>query len=284
MTRIRVLDRPVSYPEGPTCHAGHLYFVEYARDVVAVLEPSGTTRTVYHEPGLGPAATALSLDGSLWVTGSDGNCILRISSEPAPFLRLLRDDSGRAFDAPNDLLFDHHGGLYFTASGVFDPSAPIAGAVFYRAAGGAVRQIAADIHYANGLALSPDDSTLFVSEHLQNRILAFDIENAGALNNRRVHADLHALAPTSTRDPLLGPDGLACRRDGALVVAQFAGGRLLVLGPDGRLARTVSLPFRHPTNVTFSEDDRLLYVTAFERNDPPYEGAVLEVDLSDEVP
>ncbi|MCK6556695.1 SMP-30/gluconolactonase/LRE family protein [Candidatus Binatia bacterium] len=278
---LRVLHEPLSYPEGPTWDAGRLYFVEYARHAVGLIDlVEGAARTVWQQPGFGPAAVVCGPDGAIWVTGSDSNCIARIARNGLLHETVRSDSAGRPLSAPNDLVFDDAGALYFTAAGVFDRAAPVAGGVFRHRPGGDTRMLAADIHYANGIALGFDGTTLFVSEHFRNRVLAFDVQPDGALRGRRIYADLHALAADPPDEPLLGPDGLACSRSGRLVVAQFGAARLLILGRDARLEAVVDLPFRYPTNVAWGEAEPTLYVTAFHANVPPFTGAVVELNLS----
>lgn len=277
---MRLLYEPVFYPEGPAWDAGRLYFVEYARHAVGVIDPTHPEpQTVWQRPGFGPAAVACAPDGSLWVTGSDADCVAHIERDGTLRDMLRTDGDGRPFPAPNDLVFDGSGALYFTASGVFDPTAPVGGCVVRHTPGGDSRVLADAIHYANGIALAPDGTTLFVSEHFGNRVLAFDVRADGTLAGRRVYADLHTLAPLDIHEPLLGPDGIACTPDGTLLIAHFGGARLLAVAPDARLQGIIPLPFQFPTNVTFGDTARTAYVTAFGANAPPYAGAILELDI-----
>lgn len=282
MTAVRrLLCESVFYPEGPLWADGRLYFVEYARDAVSVLDLADlSVTTLWQRAGFGPAGLARAPDGCLWVTGSDGNGLARVDSEGRGALVVSHDARGLALPAPNDLVFDAAGDLYFTASGVFDPAASIAGGVYRHRRAGDTQQLAGDMHYANGIALTADGSTLYVAEHLRNRILAFAIQLDGTLGERRIHADLNRIARLDDADPLLGPDGLVCTREGRICLAQFAGGRLLVLAPDGSLERNIVLPYRYPTNVAFGAAETTVYVTAMQTNAPPYAGALIEVRLS----
>jgi gluconolactonase len=280
---LRVLHEPVFYPEGPAWEAGRLYFVEYARHAINALDLARREQqTVWQQPGFGPAAVAFAPDGALWVTGSDSNSVARIDRDGTPQIVLRQDVAGSPFPAPNDLVFDRFGGLYFTASGVFDRDAPVAGCVFHHQLEGDTQLLAGDIHYANGVALSTDAATLFVTEHFRNRVLAFDVVPDRSLRGRRVYADLNNLAPLNREDPLLGPDGIAFSSGGKLLVAQFGAGRLLIIGQDACLEEIVDLPFRYPTNVTFGETEQRLYVTALRENAAPFRGAILEIDLKNQ--
>ncbi len=86
-----------------------------------------------------------------------------------------RDEDGRAFSNPNAAVSDGKGGIYFSSSGSFAPGARATGAVLHVDASGRVRRLAEGIHYANGVAVTPDGKILYVSEHLGRRVLAFDI-------------------------------------------------------------------------------------------------------------
>ena len=91
-----------------------------------------------------------------------------------------KDDAGAAFIGPNDFAADRTGGVFMSASGPWE-SAPIVGKILYRAADGSLRTVADDLHYANGLALSPDGRTLHCSEMYAYRIVAFDVGENGSL-------------------------------------------------------------------------------------------------------
>lgn len=266
------------YPEGPFWRGPTLYFVEYGRNALNALE-DGRPRQVYAAPGLGPAAAILGHRGDdVWITAYDQNALHHVDLAGRllePPITATRD--GRAIKGPNDMVLDAHGGLYFTGSGVFDRAAPVEGKVFYRAQDGAVRQVAADIHYANGLALSPDGQTLYVSEHLANRVLSFPVGAGGALGQAEIFRDLASLPAPATADPKLGPDGMKMGPDGHLYVAQYGGGRIIEIDPGSRRSWLHRAPLPYTTNLSFRPGSRMLTVTAFARDEAPYAGSVLEI-------
>ncbi len=69
---------------------------------------------------------------------------------------------------------------------------------------GSWREVAGDIQFPNGMVITPDGSTLVISESFAGRLSAFDIEDDGSLSNRRVWAEG------------LGPDGIAIDAEGGL--------------------------------------------------------------------
>lgn len=280
-TAPRVLWQPAYYPEGPWWEPGRLYFVEYARSAIRVLHlEDHTVDTVWERAGSGPAAVARAPDGALWAMANDANSVVRLAADGSVD-ESHHDDLGHRLAAPNDLVFDSEGWMFFTTSGVFDPDAPVAGCVYVRAPSGTMTLAEAGIHYANGIALSADGGTLFVAEHLRNRVLAFDVAADRSLSGRRIHADLTALAPLPMRDPWTGPDGLASARDGTLLIAHFGAARLLLLDAAGALASTIDLPLRYPTNIALDAAEKTLYATAFSDNLPPYCGAILSLTLGE---
>ena len=283
----RLLYDDARYPEGPARVEDTLYFVEYARNAIQALtvdpEPTPATaavRTVFTEPGLGFAAVIPGPDGLLWATAYDGNRVVAVSPHGEPQVSVAEDEQGAPFRGPNDLVFDAEGGLWFTASGAFERSAPAEGRVGYRAPEGVVRAAADGIHYANGIAMRPDGAVLYVAEHFRNRILAYPVQGPGRLGPPQVHADLTALAPLPPgHDPKLGPDGMKCDPEGRLFIAQYGGGRVLVVAPDSALERVLPLPYPYTTNCALSADRATLYVTAFRADAPPFTGGIFALPL-----
>lgn len=278
--RQRAIHGALSYPESPLCDGARVYLVEYGAHALTVVDlASGERQVIWQRSGFGPAAVARAGDGSFWLTGSDSDRLLCLDAQGLPKLEIDRDRDDRTFEAPNDLVFDDRGGLYFTASGTFSRTAPIAGCVFYHQLGGATWCVASGIHYANGVALSADRATLFVAEHLRNRVLAYPIAADRSLGLPRVFVDLARLAPLDCEEPLLGPDGLAVTNDGRLLIAHFGGARLLVLDAAAELQQIVELSLRYPTNVCTGSTPDTVYVTAIGENVPPHRGALIELEL-----
>ena len=60
---------------------------------------------------------------------------------------------------------------------------------------GSARQVADGVAFPNGMAVTPDNSTLILAESYANRLTAFDIAADGGLSNRRVWADLGRRRP-----------------------------------------------------------------------------------------
>ena len=196
--------------------------------------------------------------------------------KPGRLRTLRRDSGGKPFIGPNDFAADAQGGIYFSASGVYDLKAPITGAVLHLSADGkSLTQVADTIHYSNGLTLTKDQQHLLVAEMLAGRVLDFPIGADGRLGPRSVWARLQDLAPpTPHADAYNGPDGLKLGSDGNYYLAQNGSGRVLVVSGDKTLVRTLEVPTPYVTNVAFGPEGAVFVTGAFEQWKPPYPGAV----------
>lgn len=165
-------------------------------------------------------------------------------------------------NSPNDLVFKSNGDLYFTdppfgLPGVFDDpeKAPVQG-VYRVTKDGTVTRLIADINAPNGIAFSPDEKTLYVSDVDPKRAawLAYDVKPDGTVMNGRVFFD----ATRWRQDPFFGPDGFKVDQRGNLFGARPGG--LSVIAPDGTLLGTIETG-RPTSNVAWGEDGSTLFIT-----------------------
>ena len=273
---IRVLNDDAYFPEGPIWYRGKLYYVEYGRNTVMTWD--GRKNAVFSaEQGCGQSAVAPTSRGEFVTTCFDNGSIGRMSADGTVLPAYTKDRDGNAFLGPNDLAPDARGGIYFTASG--HPGAAIDGKVFYIAADGTITQVAADLHNANGLAVSADGTILYVVETEEHRLLEFKIGPDATLSERRVFVNLDELVNHAA---LIWPDGVKVSSKGELYVGQSPRdlraallGQIFVLDARGKLLRTLALPSPKVPNLAFSPDEKTLYVTAVDEIDErPYRGKV----------
>ena len=167
---------------------------------------------------------------------------------------------GRPFSRPNDVIVARNGGVYFTEPGLTaqqaealvkrqggTPLAPrLPPAVYYIPRGGRAIRIEDRMIRPNGIQLSRDEKTLYISDSNGADVIAWDIQADGLVRNRRAFG---TLTGRSTRDNGLGgvktfADGMTIDNDGRLYVA--TGGGVEVLSPQGRHLGTI--PVRCPPN------------------------------------
>ncbi len=169
---------------------------------------------------------------------------------------------------------------------IFEPrTAPNAGLYRFDARG--LVKMAGGATTGNGLAWSPDASTMLWADTPAHRIDAFDVDlDAGSLANRRPFATFTPKQPGQDLATYGGrPDGAAMDAQGFCWVAMFEGARLVRLSPDGTIDREVPLPVRCPTMPCFGDADlRTIYVTTASHNRPadelarePWAGCVLRL-------
>jgi gluconolactonase len=258
----------LGFPEGVIFVGDSLYFVDYqSSDVLRIVD--GKATRIWHGDGCGANGLVQGLEGLL-VACYDSNSIAIVSFEGKDLGRIDKDDAGAAFELPNDFALDRKEGLYFTASG----NAPRSGKVYYRARAGQFRTVASGIDFANGVAVSPDDHTLFVGESKTDNIYRYAIAADGTLDRRSLFAHLSTVlkAPQAVK-----PDGIRVDHDGNLFVALYEGAGLVVLDRDANVLRRVALPGVHHTSLAISPDARFIYATGIDSPGTQPGGAIYRV-------
>ena len=231
-------------PEAPLVVDGVLYYVAWNPGSLSRWD--GKVSTVINKAaGCSHNGLALSKQKTLLLACSDAHgAILELDLDGKELRRWDSDAAGRGFDGGiNDIVVTADGGAYATVFGPFAKTPTlIAGRVLYRAPGGAHwTEVANDINYANGVAVSGDQKTLYVNEMVGNAILKFAIEANGNLSGRSNFVLLNLLVPNKSESWWARPDSLKVDSQGALYVAQFYGGRILQ-----NIARRKADPhFRH---------------------------------------
>ena len=272
----KVLVRDAHYPEGPLWHGGALYFTEMLRDRIVVVR-NGVARTFWQGKRCGPTSISPLAWKRFLVTCHEGRQVITIGTDGHQRSTHRTDKSGKAVGNPNDSISDGRGGAYFSSSGIFAIDAPSSGRILHMSGERSIRVVARGIRYANGVVVTPDGKRLLVSEHLGRRILSYAIQPDGALKDIETYVKLDTVAHRVTGgSERAGPDGLAFDLEGNLYIAEYGAGRILVIGPDRKLKRTIAISARYVTNVTFDPTGSGLYVTAPESNRVwPLRGKVL---------
>ena len=259
-----------NYPEGPLWHHLRLYYGEMVRDRVMVSLDLRTTSTFWEMPGCGPVSIAPYRQQELLVLCHLAHKVVRVSTSGTTLGVIDRDSGGHPIVHPNGSTADAKGGVYFTASGDFHPSAPATGAVLLLDSGGKLRRLADGIRYANGIALDVKHRRVLVSEHLNRRVLAFPLMSDGSLGNRTVFFDFSAIQhrPRFQLDALAGPDGLEVDDIGRLIIAEYGAGRIHLVSPNGAWLGTLDGLRRYVTDMTLLPGGQAA-ITQTEANDVP---------------
>jgi len=268
--------------EGPLYVDGNLYYVGWVSNTLSKWD--GKTATVLnHTEGCGHNGLAFTKQKTFLLACSDEHgAILELDLSGKPLRRWNADKSGKKFDGGiNDIAVAPDGGAYATVFGSFvDPPTTVVGKILYLAPGSRNWvEVANDLNYANGIGISPDQKALYVSETVGNCILKFTINSDGSLGRRSNFALLNLLTPNKVESWWLGPDSMKIDRKGNLYVAQWSGGKILKLAPDGKLLHVFEIAAGDgTTNVAFGEGEKDLYVTAVkDPKDPQAKGGIVRI-------
>src|ERR1700692_581763 len=223
-----LVDATAAYPEGPLWRDGKLLYVEYAVPGIKIWDGKHA-KPYWSREHCGASGLITYRRNHILVACYDANEIVELDETGKQIRAVDKDSAGKPFIGPNDFTADATGGIYFSASGVYDLRAPISGTILYLSPAGTLIEVANLIHYSNGLALSKDGKSLLVSEMLAGRVLSFPVKRDGTLGPRTVWARLQDLAaPTPHEDAYNGPDGFKLGPDGNYYIAQNGSGRVLV--------------------------------------------------------
>ena len=271
-------------PEGPLYIDGNLYYVGWVSNTLSKWD--GKTITVLnHTEGCGHNGLALTKQKTfLLACTNDPGAILELDMTGKQLRRWDADSNGRKFvGGINDIVVTANGGAYATVFGPYgDPPTPtsVIGKILYLAPGSQKWvEVANDLNYANGIGISPDQKTLYVSQTVSNCILKFAIEADGTLSHRSNFALLNVLTKNKNDSPWLGPDSMKIDSKGNIYVAQWFGGKILKISPEGKLLHVFEIAAGDgTTNVAFGKNKDELYVTVVkDPKDSQAKGSIVKI-------
>ncbi len=277
------------FPEGPIAMPdGTVVLVEMFGPRITRVHPDGRKETIVEIPG-GPNGAAIGPDGALYLCNNGGcftpleigDWLLPGPFDPSSYIggRIQRVDlttgavtdlytecNGHPLRAPNDIVFDAHGGMWITDHGIHDLAARTAdlSSIYYALAdGSSITEIVYPVHSPNGIGLSPDGNTLYWAETHHGRVMRRRVTAPGVVEQPSAVDSWPCLAGLVGYQLL---DSLAVDGGGNVCVATLINGGVTVISPDGLSVEHVPTLDPLTTNICFGDDDgsgeyRTAYIT-----------------------
>jgi gluconolactonase len=261
-----------TFAEGPVWSpAGRLYFSDPDDNTIYTWDEVGgasvfRVKSGYTGPDIGryhqPGSNGLGFDsnGRLTICEHGNRRVTRLENNGT--VTVLADRyQGMRLNSPNDLVYASDGALYFTdppfgLPGVFDdPGKELTFSGVYRLKEGRLDLVDASLSGPNGVALSPDESWLYVTNWDPGRkiVQRYPIGSDGKIGEGSMFFDMKE-APEAE-----ALDGLEIDRAGNLYVSGPGG--IWIISAGGRLLGIVRLP-ELPSNFAWGDDGSSLYITA----------------------
>jgi gluconolactonase len=283
MAEIREITSGLRFPEGPIwMEDGSIILVEIERGTLSRVSKDGRI-SVVADLGGGPNGAAIGPNGKIYVCNDGGfewhvingllfpglqpanytgGSIQVVDPETGKFEDMYRECNGNRLCGPNDIVFDKHGGFWFTDHGKNRERERDRTGVYYaKADGSMIREVIFPIADPNGIGLSPAGDRLYVAETWTGRVWSWEVRGPGEI----VAGD--ALGAPGGGTLLVGLpgfqllDSMAIEANGNVCVATLVNGGISSISPDGSVEFT-PMPDPLTTNICFGGKDlRTAYVT-----------------------
>ena len=246
------------FTEGPYWHPdGFLIFSDIPANTIYRWMPDSTEADVYRRPSGNSNGIAADAEGRLLLAQHGWRRIARVDSLGRE-MALATHYEGKRLNSPNDLAVHSDGAIYFTDPpyGIEEEEEELGFYGVYRInPSGDSTLVLADSSFIrpNGIVFSPDESVLYVADSQERLVRAFDVDESGALSNRRLFV--------SVADSMRGSaDGMKVDEAGNLYTTGAGG--VWVVAPDGTVLSRIAVP-QSATNLAWGgEDAQTLYITA----------------------
>jgi sugar lactone lactonase YvrE len=219
-TEVQTLLTGLAMGESPRWHQDRLWFSDWGAQEIIAVDLDGSSEVVVRTSFGLPFCIDWLPDGRLLVVSGRQGLLLRRETDGALLTHAdLRGLSGGAW---NEIVVDGRGNVYINGG---------PGIIALVGRNGPARQVADGIAFPNGMAVTPDNSTLIIAESHGKRLTAFDIAADGSLFNRRVWADLGGGVP----------DGICIDADNAVWYGDVPNKRCVRVREGGEVLQTINL-------------------------------------------
>jgi sugar lactone lactonase YvrE len=241
-TKARTLMSGLAMGESPRWHEGRLWFSDWGAQEILAVDLTGRSEVVVRVPFALPFCIDWLHDGRLLiVSGREGLLIRRDHDGSLVTHADLRRLSSEGW---NEIVVDGRGNVYINGGA----------GIALVATDGAVRQVADSFAFPNGMAITPDNSTLIIAESHGKKLTAFDIAPDASLSKQRVWADLGSGVP----------DGICIDAGGAVWYADVPNKRCVRVREGGDVLQTVNVELGCFACMLGGPDRRTLFIVAAE--------------------
>jgi len=250
MTEQHILLTDLLLGESPRWHDGRLWFADWGAQHLVAVDPEGRSEVVTTVQSF-PFSIDWLPDGRLLIVSASRRQLLR--TEPDGSLVVHSDLAGISEKPWNEIVVDGRGNAYLNNIGFDFPDGEVVPGIIAKVTpDGAVAQVADNVAFPNGMAVTPDNSTLIVAESYAKRLTAFDVAGDGGLSHRRLWADLGDGVP----------DGICLDADGAVWYADVPHQRCVRVREGGEVLQTVDVDRGCFACMLGGDDRSTLYIMA----------------------
>ena len=255
-TEVEKIAGGFEFTEGPVWHSdGYLIFSDIPANTIYKWQPNGKTE-IFRQPSGKANGNALDTSGRL-ITAEHSNRRVSLRQKDGQIVTLVGYYRGKRLNSPNDLVVKSDGSIYFTDPpfGIKPEQEELGFYGVYRLApDGTLTLLVDDFVRPNGIALSPDETKLYINDSQEGQIRVFDLKSDGTLENGKLFAEL--LPPSKAG----AADGMVIDIKGN--VYSTAPGGIWIFSPEGEKLGTIFTP-EPPTNLAWGDRDyQTLYITA----------------------
>jgi sugar lactone lactonase YvrE len=250
----------LAFAEGPRWHDGRLWFSDVHDHRVFVHDVASNTTEVVVEVPTQPSGLGWRPDGTLLIVSMTDRRLLAFENGA---LTEVADLSALASFHCNDMVVDAVGNAYVGNFGfdLYDAEAEhCATNIVLVTASGEVREAATDLWFPNGMAITPDGSTLIVGETFSGALTAFSIDVDGTLYDRRQFGQVAGSVP----------DGICLDADGSIWMASPISNRVVRVADGGEVLDEVHTSDERQAFACMlgGDDGRTLFVCTALESEP----------------
>jgi sugar lactone lactonase YvrE len=231
--------------ESPRWHDGRLWVCDWVAGEVLAFDTAGQREVMLRVAGL-PFSIDWLPDGRAVLATNRGVVVATSGASLEPY--------GAPGVAGNEIVVDPRGNAFVNRAGfdLMGGEEPKPGAIAVVTPDGSSRDVAGDVWFPNGMAVTPDGATLLVAESYRKRLTAFGIMADGSLTDRRTWAELGDGVP----------DGICLDTTGAAWYADVPNRRCVRVLEGGEVLETVDVDRGCFACMLGGEDGRTLYIVA----------------------